>query len=407
MLPTINGKSLLDCELEELQVLIDNSDYRENEYLEYKESFKVDKCEKNEKPKAIAELRNDVCAFANADGGYIIFGIKEDGKGVVQELTGIDIAENNTDKFELNLKTYLQAISPRPPAFKTNFVKLESGKYIVIIFVQHDFFAPYIHLVEEKNYRIYKRVNSSKEVIKYAELKKMFTQSLSIEKEIEHFRNNQIAFYKTRTKGFPFFLLHLIPDTFLDSSYDKPYYAIAKKNPSIFHSLNYVFECDSVAIPTIKGVKFEGRGIDAECRYYNNAIVECFSSKKTFFYNPSNQLDIIWDDLWEPVFQFITTYHKRLAKELSSERVFACFSLIGAQGATITADYKNRIIRASEGTIDRYDYLCEPVIFDLDKGGSGLDKNIKMLQLELLMALGIHNLPTLNELIGELYPEYK
>ena len=36
MLPLINGKSFLSCAESDLLVLLDNEDYRENEYIDYK-----------------------------------------------------------------------------------------------------------------------------------------------------------------------------------------------------------------------------------------------------------------------------------------------------------------------------------------------------------------------------------
>ena len=39
MFPKVNKKSLLECNEDDLIVLIDNPDYKENEYLDYKETF--------------------------------------------------------------------------------------------------------------------------------------------------------------------------------------------------------------------------------------------------------------------------------------------------------------------------------------------------------------------------------
>ncbi len=39
MLPRINGKEIIDCDLTDLQVIIDNPSFAENEYLDYKKSF--------------------------------------------------------------------------------------------------------------------------------------------------------------------------------------------------------------------------------------------------------------------------------------------------------------------------------------------------------------------------------
>ena len=39
MLPTVNNKSFLECNEEDLKNIIENPDYRENEYIDYKRTF--------------------------------------------------------------------------------------------------------------------------------------------------------------------------------------------------------------------------------------------------------------------------------------------------------------------------------------------------------------------------------
>lgn len=96
MLPTINGKEIIDCSLTDIQVIIDNPDYAENEYLDYKKAFSIDAVDKDKKQQEQVEFRNDVCAFANANGGYLIFGVDEK-KGIPTEIIGINIKNNNND----------------------------------------------------------------------------------------------------------------------------------------------------------------------------------------------------------------------------------------------------------------------------------------------------------------------
>ena len=79
MLPTINGKKVSEWSFSDLQDILDNEDYRENDYLDYKKTFEyfdIPKENKTQRDGAKAELRKDICAFANAQGGYLIFGIK-------------------------------------------------------------------------------------------------------------------------------------------------------------------------------------------------------------------------------------------------------------------------------------------------------------------------------------------
>lgn len=57
----INGKTLLECNEDDIQLLINNMTFRESEYIDYKENFTFLEIEetkaKNEKK---VEFRNDV-----------------------------------------------------------------------------------------------------------------------------------------------------------------------------------------------------------------------------------------------------------------------------------------------------------------------------------------------------------
>ena len=64
MLPQINNKSLLECTEEDFAEIINNLDYRENQYLDYKRTFSFLEADKSKAAEKIAEFRNDVCAFA-------------------------------------------------------------------------------------------------------------------------------------------------------------------------------------------------------------------------------------------------------------------------------------------------------------------------------------------------------
>ena len=148
MLPTINGKSLLECSEDDFEDIIDNPDYRENEYIDYKSNFSIceySKEQKSERKQAIAELRSDVCSFANANGGYLIYGISEDGAAIPNKIVGVSIKDRNKDRFELRIRNWLQFIQPKMPNTTIKFIDLINGKYIVILFIQHDYFSPYVH----------------------------------------------------------------------------------------------------------------------------------------------------------------------------------------------------------------------------------------------------------------------
>ena len=412
MLPRINGKDIIDCSLADLQSIIDDHNYAENEYLDYKKTFSIDEVPKEQKKLEQVEFRNDVCSFANAQGGYLIYGIREE-KGVPKEIVGITIKENNTDFFERELKNCLQPIKPRVPYYRIKFISLPDNKYVVILMIQHDFFAPYIHLVDQKDYKIFKRTGNSKTYIEYQELKNMFTQSFSIEKEIGLFRKDRIEYFCSQgdddENSFgKYALLHIIPETFLDMNYDKPMVALSRKGVN-FYPVFSEFECRTTPFPMVGGLWYTGKSIKSECRLYNNGIAEAFlplkSSMCLYDAGEDGQVDYFDSSaLWYKIEQFITWYNKIVRNNIiDSRRLFVCISIIGCKQA-IT---ENKVLFGEESKIDRDHLLCQPAIFENIENGTLDDMEFSRLHLEYLSSLGIRFDPQVKMLISKIYGEEK
>ena len=64
MLPQINNKSLLECTEIDFTEILNNPDYRENQYLDYKRTFSFLEVDKSKAAEKISEFRTDICAFA-------------------------------------------------------------------------------------------------------------------------------------------------------------------------------------------------------------------------------------------------------------------------------------------------------------------------------------------------------
>lgn len=153
----INNKEFSDWTKEDLKALIENDAFRENNSIDYKVNFAMLECtDKNQKRKKQAEFRNDICSFANSDGGYIFFGISEV-SGMAKDLQGITISD--LDHFELERRNELQSIQPVMPEVKFSFIPLneDKDKYVVVLHIHRGFYKPYITEEQEGEFHFYIR----------------------------------------------------------------------------------------------------------------------------------------------------------------------------------------------------------------------------------------------------------
>lgn len=145
----INNKEFKDWTEGDLQEIVENDAFRENDYLDYKQTFAVLECQdKESKRKKQNEFRHDICSFANAEGGYLIVGVMEE-KGIPLVIDGIAIS--NIDKFELDRRNELSGILPVVPKVDFSFIKLLNGNYVVVIKIYRGVYKPYLYRENEDN----------------------------------------------------------------------------------------------------------------------------------------------------------------------------------------------------------------------------------------------------------------
>lgn len=402
MLPTINGKSLLDCDVSDLQMLIDNPDYRENEYIDYKASFSFLEYAKGDRRRNehLAEFRSDICAFANAEGGYLLYGIS-DRNGMANELCGIEIPDNNIDRFELDRKNNISSIMPKIPPVKFKFILLENGKYVVIIEVSHDAFSPYIHLEDESNYRIYKRIGNGKRSIGYMELRNMFMQSRSLENEILNYRKERISFFCDQNEtvsgnDYRFLLLHIIPETFTDPSHNKSVFLMERSGKVQYASIFSVIGGFFASIPNVEGLRYRQYSGNAECSVGKNGSIECFVPLDDYFIHKFTNLDretITWAELWNIIQSVVTKYSEVILPTLETPRFYVCVSIVGCKG--LITEYDGFVSHA--GSIDRNRLICSPVAFDKT---DNFDSACELLKIEYLLSMGIKREPVLTKFVN-------
>lgn len=392
MLPQINNKSLLECNEADFNEILNNPDYRENQYIDYKRTFSFLEGDRSEAADKISEFRNDVCAFANAEGGYLIYGITEK-DGMASCIIGVDI--NNTDKFELDLRNKLSPIMPKVPPVQIRFIKLVSGKYIVVMFVDHDYYAPYLHLEEQKNYRIYKRVGNRKDIIGYTELKNMFVQSRVLETEILEFRKRRIEYIMAQGME-QFMLYHVIPESFLNDR--KELFLIEKKKPISFAAVFSGAQIDTRSTPCVEGLRFSNTYGDEKAIIYNSGIVEFLLPLKPFVLPVNGHAYFDNGDVWNYIDNVSQGYQSIMPQFFGNQRYFGCVSIIGCKGVVSEGSDLPRF----ETIIDNNHIVCEPIVFTKIEDKNVFYLDLKRFHLEYLLSLGIKRNPLIDELIGEI-----
>lgn len=218
----INGKAADKLTEEDLNVLKDNEDYKENQYIDYKGllAFYDNRLPKDKRQQEVIEFKHDICSFANAEGGYLVVGVSEHG-GIPDEIIGIDIPNMNKDKFELDIRDKLNSIQPKIPSIKLHFIELINQKFVVIIEIQADGFTPYVYDCSDKPFYFYTRTGNGKRRMSYNQVMRMFNQSLIMQKEIGAYREKRIQFYSKSNEKPQYCRVYVISDDFVNTSAHK------------------------------------------------------------------------------------------------------------------------------------------------------------------------------------------
>lgn len=138
---------------------------KESLHLEYKASDAVNKRDNSKK----IEMARDVSAFANADGGQLIYGMTETDHEPSGLDAGLDPLEYPEIWFEQVLQQY---VTPKLTGAKPRHVPLKNGRVAVVIDIPASTGDP--HQVDNRYYR---RHNFNKLAMEHYEVRDMFRRS--------------------------------------------------------------------------------------------------------------------------------------------------------------------------------------------------------------------------------------
>lgn len=150
----------------------------ENQNLEYKLEF-------GQREEDKKEMSRDISSMANAYGGYLIVGIREDGEtGAPLEITGVENAENERDRI---MSSCLSNIEPRIPGLKIRTVPIQDRNPIILIFIPRSTRAPHAVRFGGGRIEFWKRHDRQKSPMPIEEIREAFLRTENIRKDVDKF----------------------------------------------------------------------------------------------------------------------------------------------------------------------------------------------------------------------------
>lgn len=203
---SLSNKPLESIDESDLQALLDNQ-VAEGKTIEYKQALPGN----SDSDKR--EFLYDVSSFANAAGGHLIFGIKEDA-GVPTDICGLALAD--VDAVILSLENSIRdGLDPRIPGLAVRAIPLHNKRVVIVFRISRSWALP--HMVKFKGAsKFYSRNSAGKYQLDVSELRAAFVLSENTAERIRSFRRERLSMIVAQETPVPMnegakLVLHIIP----------------------------------------------------------------------------------------------------------------------------------------------------------------------------------------------------
>lgn len=272
-------KEFDDININDIEFLVDNK-VAEGLLLDYK----VQNYSRTNNGKK--ELLKDITAFANSSGGDLIIGVGDDRYNQASFISGI---ETNNIAEEVNRieQIVYSGTEPKLNSFKVKYLKLDDGKYIIIVRVEASPLFP--HMISfQKNNRFYIRKSDKNILLDAYELKNIFLKSENIFENIKNENKKRISRIYSGDSIIPIdgdrpkILINFIP-----------YHSVINDKIFNFKNITLGFPIQRINFDGILGYKTNQNGISSYCQLYRNGILEFASTTSKVFSNIENPFNTI------------------------------------------------------------------------------------------------------------------
>lgn len=185
----------------DLQKLVQNG-VRESRIIEYKQNIQL------KEPKQKQELLCDIAAFANTEGGEIIYGM-ESKDGVPTKLIGLN--NYNHDKTVLAIEDLLRnSTDPILRTVRFCVVKLANTLHALVVRIGYSFAAPHLVSHLDATTRFCGRNSAGKYTMGVDEIRSAFVASETLDNRLKAFRFSRIGKLKSGITPVPMMSSHYI-----------------------------------------------------------------------------------------------------------------------------------------------------------------------------------------------------
>jgi hypothetical protein len=291
-------------------------------------------------PEANAEFVADATAFANAEGGYIFYGIAENPKThLASAVLGIPTAD--VAKEQMRLENILRDhVRPRLPLSRMRPIDVGAGKSVLVLWLGRSHLAPHQNAY---NWQVSIRNSAGKNAMEISELADMITRRESLPNRMRQYRQNRVNLIRSAPEDMPSpvtpekkLVVHYIPEESF-GLYDVV--DVGQFNDPTFRG-NTVLPLRNIAgfsnRANIDGYMYMNGTIQTEygwyVQFFNDATVELVSGLSLA---PSN--DNTFHPYWIEVdlfhsFRFVREAYRKLKL---AGRVSIMVSLLGMRDAEI------------------------------------------------------------------------
>lgn len=194
--------------------LVDNK-IPEGKLIDYKESLSVSTVEEKK------EFLADVSSFANAEGGNLIYGVREE-DGIPAEICGFNVDSIDSEKLKLE-NLIRDCTDPRVLGTIINFIALDNGKFVLVIYIPKSFNPP--HVVKIGNHwRFYSRNSAGKYPMDMGEVRSAIILAEHYAERIKNFRIERVSKIISNDVNVPLadtskIVIHLLPLVSFEKGY--------------------------------------------------------------------------------------------------------------------------------------------------------------------------------------------